>query len=317
MAIDPKTIAAISGENVQRGLSNIGSMYAKGVQMKQNRESVALEGQFAKMKMDAIQMEAKRDEVSFMGDIGLSMKAYYDKGGDKEGAQKLWASHAEDAVSLGYEIPEQVPDAGMAEGIATKSKQYVSYLNATKASDSAKKFQVIATIAAIPENKRTPAQQRMFEALTKPSISINIPQPTKRTAQVAKNFLKTAKKGEDVLKGEIEGEEGYRDAVSTRAQAIQTEREKVGDAISLTDAMAQAHEELQHKLVDVDPLVEAWGFTPFSKKFIYNPDAELTPKDTGDAIEDPASLEPGESGVFNGIKYQRTEAGKLQKAKSK
>lgn len=310
MAIDPRTLEGI--RNPLAGLSNIGAMYAKGVEMKQQRESLDMEKQIAGLKINAMELEAKKDEVSFMGDSALSLKAFYDSGGSKEDAQALWETMREDAGSLGYEMPEQAPDAGMAEGLASRSKQYINYLNATKASESAKKWQAIATIAAIPEEKRTPEQTRMFEALTSPNISINIPQPTGRTMQVAKNFMKTAKKGEDSLEGEIEGAKGYQDAVSTRAQAIQTEQEKTGKAISLTDAMSQAHEELKHKLIEAEGIPMLGHL--FTKKYVYDPEAELTPEDTGDATEDPSSLGEGESGIYGGYEYQRVD-GKLKRRK--
>lgn len=274
MAVDPRVLAAIGDPTAGR-LTDIGQTYVK---TKQATEEHELEKQVTGMKMKQLLQEEKRGEVEFMGDTALSMKAYYDQGGDAEGAMAVWETHKQDAATLGYKLPDQPPTPKMAEGLASRSKQYVNYLNATKASDSAKKFQVIATLAAIPENKRTDAQQRMFEALTKPNIAFNISQPTTRTAMVAKNYLKSAEKDGVKLEDEIDGFDGYRDDVSTRAQAIQAEAEKSGKAISLSEAMKQAHEELQHKLIPTDtitiPFIDKEVANPFKKKFIYHPDAE-------------------------------------------
>lgn len=311
MAIDPRVLQSI-GNPTGGGLTDIGRIYSRTKIAKEEHE---LNKKVTGMKMNQLLQEEKRSEIEFMGDTALSMKAYYDQGGDAEGAQAVWATHKEDAETLGYSIPDAPPTAKMAEGLAAKSKQYVNYLNATKASDSAKKFQVIATLAAVPENKRTPAQQRMFEALTKPNIAINIPSPTTRTVKIADNFIKNAKKDDVELEGEIEGVEGYRDDVSTRAQAIQTEAEKSGKAVSLSDAMKQAHEELQHKLISTDAFtIPGTDFAPFSKKFIYNPDAEITPGDTGEAIANPSELKEGETGIYGGFEFRRVD-GKLQRRK--
>jgi hypothetical protein len=316
MAVDPRILAMISDPTAGR-LGDIGKTIGakkqQAIENQQKEKSIQMEETIFGLKKSALELEAKKDEVSFMGDSALAMKAYYDGGGDEEGAQALWDATREDAASMGYEMPEKAPNAGMIEGLAAKSKQYINYLNATKANDAAKKWQAIAQIAAIPEKNRTPEQSRMFEALTSPNIAINVPAPTGRTMQVAKNFMKTAKKGDDSLEGEIEGAKGYEDAVSTRAQAIQTEKEKAGKAISLTDAMSQAHKELEHKLIPTDTLTIA-GWAPIGKKYVYNPDAELTPEDTGDAIGNPSELKEGESGIYGGQEFRRVD-GKLQSRK--
>jgi preprotein translocase subunit YajC len=274
MPIDPASLEAIRDPTGGR-LTQLGQIFSQAQQQKKKSElaerQMSMEEDVFRLKKRGMVLDEKRDELTFSGDVALSLKAYYDQGGDVAGAEELYKTYQEDAQTLGYSLPETTPNKSQVEGLAAKSKQYIGYLNATKASDSTKKWQFIAQLAAVPESKRTDEQKRMLEELTRPDTVIKVPGPTGRIMQVGKNFMATAKVNDIELKGEIEGEKGYTDAVTTRAQAIQAESKS---PVSLSDAMSQAHDELQHKLIPTDAFkIPGTDVSPFSKQFIYNPNA--------------------------------------------
>jgi len=315
MPIDPASLEAIRNPTGGK-LAQLGQAFAqtkqRNIQNERAKQQLSMEKEIFNLKKRKLVMESKQDELAFSSDVALSMKAYYDQGGTSEGAETLYQTHLADAETLGYQLPEKVPSAEQATGLAARSKQFVNYLNATKSSDSTKKWQFIAQIASIPEGKRTDEQKRMLEELTRPDTVIKVPGPTGRIVQVASNFMKNAKVGDIKLSGEIEGEEGYRDEVMTRAQAIQADSKK---PISLSEAMSKAHEELKYKLMPTNAMkIPGTNITPFGKEFLYNPDALPTDQPIKNDVDSPSSLKEGESGVFNGYEYKR-ENGKLLKRK--
>jgi hypothetical protein len=169
----------------------------------------------------------------------------------------------------------------------------------------------------IEAGKGTAGDRAEFEALTKPSIAVSVGAPTKNVTRIADDVMEVLEVGKEPIKGEIENEDAYRTALSTKAQTMQAVSEKAGTPISLEEAMRQAHDDMvaSGRLKDAKGL-EVFGMTPFSKKWVYDPSGEQAVEPVTTEIKgQPSDLKEGETGTFGAFIYKR-ENGKLLKKKA-
>lgn len=194
------------------------------------------------------------------------------------------------------------------------------------ASDKPSKWNRVAQLSRmIDAGKATKADKAEFDALTKPNVAVSIGSPTKNVTRIAKQVLPVLKVGDTKISGEIENEDAYLAAISTKGQAIQAESEKAGNPVSLEEAMRMAHDDMvaEGKLKDAKG-VEIFGFTPFSKEFVYDPNPTNEPQQSRaqnrsirpqENIGQPSDLKEGETGEFGGYLYKRQNGKLLKKAK--